>query len=327
MTVLELHRAVRYEIDKTDSLDSVGFLPEEYDYWLNSAIINKVKSKFSGSGVKREAFEQNQKRIDDLRTLVKETSISTTKGSESYDISNVYKASLPSTSYWFTLAEEADIVYKTGTSSVGTSNLTVGSYYKVEDGTITHDSTNYSDGEYFKASTTNYTESSGSPKVYLCTKKRVSINETTSDQFKFDFENPYNEYNFYNYEAKPLRLFRDNQVYLISDGNYGIANYYLTYLKKPQEISIDTITTINSGTLYDVSENNITYNSTSYTPGDTFEGVDSETSFTGSGEVRKTIDLPEHTHDEIVKEAANMMLENTENPRYQSHSIENMKSE
>jgi len=32
--------------------------------------------------------------------------------------------------------------------------------------------------------------------------------------------------------------------------------------------------------------------------------------------------LPEHTHDEIVKGAANMALENIEQPRYQTHSAE-----
>jgi hypothetical protein len=33
-------------------------------------------------------------------------------------------------------------------------------------------------------------------------------------------------------------------------------------------------------------------------------------------------DLPEHTHDEIVKMAANMMLENIEQPRYNTHMSE-----
>jgi len=33
-------------------------------------------------------------------------------------------------------------------------------------------------------------------------------------------------------------------------------------------------------------------------------------------------DLPEHTHDEVVKMAASMMLENIEQPRYQSHMNE-----
>jgi hypothetical protein len=32
--------------------------------------------------------------------------------------------------------------------------------------------------------------------------------------------------------------------------------------------------------------------------------------------------LPEHTHDEIVKLAANMVLENIEQPRYKSHDVE-----
>jgi hypothetical protein len=33
-------------------------------------------------------------------------------------------------------------------------------------------------------------------------------------------------------------------------------------------------------------------------------------------------DLPEHTHDEIVKLAVNMVLENIEQPRYKSHMVE-----
>ena len=32
--------------------------------------------------------------------------------------------------------------------------------------------------------------------------------------------------------------------------------------------------------------------------------------------------LPEHTHDEIVKNAVNMALENIEQPRYGSHQYE-----
>lgn len=323
-TVEILHRAVRYEIDKTDSLDSVGFLPEEYDYWLNSAIINEVKSKFSGSGVSREAFEQNQKRIDDLRTLVVQSSISTTNDSNKSDKPNVYKASLPSSSYWFTVGEEVDIVYKDSTESV--TSLTIDSWYKVENGSITHDGSTYEPGDYFKATTTSFT-TNDSGKVYECTIKRQGITETTSDRYKFDYENPYNEYNFYNKNAKPLRLFRDNEVHLISDGNYGVPNYYLTYLKRPQKISIEPVTEIESGILYDVSDDSITYNGTDYYPGDTFEGVEGDTTFSGSGIVRKTIDLPEQVHDKIIKEASNMMLENTGNPRYQTHSRENIKSE
>jgi hypothetical protein len=38
-------------------------------------------------------------------------------------------------------------------------------------------------------------------------------------------------------------------------------------------------------------------------------------------------DLPEHTHDEIVKSAVNMVLENIEQPRYQSHTVELNKME
>jgi len=327
-TVLGLHTAVKYEIDKTDSLDSVGFRPEEYDYWLNSAIREKVKRKFSGSGVKGEAFEQHQKRIDDLRTLVGTTSISVTRGTEDFDRPNVYKASLPS-SYWFTISEEVQIVYPTATESTGNSNLTAGTWYKVEGGTISHDGTEYSDGDYFEAATTNYTIDSGSPSVYESTTKRQGITETTSDYYTFQLSNPYSEYIFYNKQAKPLRLFTQDQVILTTDGEYGITHYYLKYLKSPQEISVSTISSgnIEEGVLYDVTKDIVTYDGTDYNPGETFVGT-SETDFTTtSGEVRKTIDLPQMVHDEIIKEAANMMLENTGNPRYQTHTIEERESE
>lgn len=324
MIVKELHRSVRYEIDKTDSLDSVGFLPEEYDYWLNAAIINIVKSKFSGSGVKREAFEQTQKRIDDLRTLVVKENIDTEKHNDDSSDVIVYKASLPSPSYWFTVGESVYIVIKTGNESIDSGDLKVGSWYKVEKDSITHEGTDYDSGDYFKAESDGY---NGDGKVYECVEKKQGITETTLDRYQFDVSNPYNEFNLHNKEAKPLRLFRGDDVYLTTDGNYHISKYELVYIKEPQKVSIDTVTEIEEDVLYDVSDSSIDYNGKTYNPGDTFIGVEGEDSFSGTGEVRKTTDLPIHTHDEIVKRTANMMLENTENPRYQTHSVENIKSE
>lgn len=39
-------------------------------YWLNQAVLKFVKTRYSGTNAKQTAFEQDQKRIDDLRTLV-----------------------------------------------------------------------------------------------------------------------------------------------------------------------------------------------------------------------------------------------------------------
>ena len=96
MTIEEMHINLKLSLDKTDTLDSVGFETEELDYWLNRAIRSLVKTKYKGSSSARgEAFEQNQKRTDDLRTLVEETTIITSNG-DSTEKPNSYQANLPS---------------------------------------------------------------------------------------------------------------------------------------------------------------------------------------------------------------------------------------
>ena len=272
------------ELDKTDALDSVGFENEELDYWLNSAIRTLTKTKYSGSG-SGGAFEQNQKRIDDLRTLVYEDVITVTRGTLSTDKPNSYKASLLSTSetYWFRVGEEVDIVYQSSTTAVATlSGLTSGNYYLVSGtGTVTHGSA-YVDGDYFLATGSTYSVSDSTTYVYPCTLKRQGITETTSDVYRQEIDNPYSEHVFENYKAKPLRIFKGSDVELITDGTYGIYNYYIKYIKKPIEVNSTT---------------------------------------------SQSSDMPEHMHDEIVKLAANMILENIESQRYQTHTIETRKVE
>lgn len=281
MTIQDMHNYLRLEIDKSDALDSVPFEPEELDYWLNSAIRSLVKTKYKGSSSARgEAFEQNQKRIDDLRTLIQEIQIIPSRGEETSDKPYSYKASLPSSpTYWFTLSEEVVIAYQSSTTV--SSTLTVGNVYKVSGESITHDGTEYTDGEYFIATTTNYT---GNGSVYQCTTKRQGITETTADTYRFYIDNPYSEHILENYKAEPLRLFKENEVELITDGNYGIIKYYLRYLSKPIEVDSLSNPVVSS-------------------------------------------DLPEHMHDEIVVLAANMILENTENPRYKTHMNEVFRTE
>lgn len=71
MTVSEMHNAFRQQIDKSTSLTgSVDFLSEEIDYWLNEAQERFIKQRMFGTNYKQLVFEQNEKRIDDLRTLV-----------------------------------------------------------------------------------------------------------------------------------------------------------------------------------------------------------------------------------------------------------------
>jgi len=70
-----MHIAVKLGLDKNEGLTYPAFETEELDFWLNEAIDRFVKTRYSGTNVKGESFEQSQKRVDDLRTLVTEVRI------------------------------------------------------------------------------------------------------------------------------------------------------------------------------------------------------------------------------------------------------------
>ena len=223
-----MHTFFKLEMDKsiTAGLDLPAFEAEEIDYWLNEAIRKFVKTRYSGQNLKGESFEQSQKRIDDLRTLIEEEDLTPSSGG-SDDKPNSFIASLTSLSetYWMTISEEVIIQYtKLGDSSTST--------------------------------------------------KRQGVTQCTADTYRSHIDDPYSEHILHYEMAKPLRLFKGDSVELITDGNYDVTKYWIRYLKKPTEVVHST-------------------------------GTD--------------CDLPDHTHNEIVKIAANMALENVEQPRYQTH--------
>ena len=72
MTVYpDMHNAFRLHVDKSTSLvGSVDFLPEEIDFWLNEAQDRFIKERLSGNNYLQKKFDETQKRIDDIRTLI-----------------------------------------------------------------------------------------------------------------------------------------------------------------------------------------------------------------------------------------------------------------
>ena len=78
MTVNEMHIAVNLGVQKLASFQADVLLPEEVDYELNLAMMRFIKQRYNtSSNVKGKGFEQSQKRIDDLRALVSESTKST----------------------------------------------------------------------------------------------------------------------------------------------------------------------------------------------------------------------------------------------------------
>jgi len=71
MTVQEMHYALEQGLQRIAANAYDYLLNEEKDYWLNRAMERFIKDRaFITGDVKRIGFEGNQKRLDDIRTLV-----------------------------------------------------------------------------------------------------------------------------------------------------------------------------------------------------------------------------------------------------------------
>lgn len=83
---------------------------------------------------------------------------------------------------------------------------------------------------------------------------RKGIKEVTSDTYRSNLDDVYSEHNLQYGDAKPLRLFENDKVLLITDGNYTIEAYYLRYYKLPNEVDLDAYLADNTTGLLDLPE-------------------------------------------------------------------------
>lgn len=339
MTVSEMHIAFDLLLDKTNSLQYPSFLPEEKDFWLNMALRKFIKTRYSGLNVKQEGFEQSQKRIDDLRTIIRELTIPCTSTGaikpNAYVLTNGFSnASFYVTPYWLSLGEEALIYYVPTTSlptTVLSGSLSVGEVYRVIGGSITHNALPISTNSFFIAAAATYT---GAGHCVATTSKRVGVVDITSDSYRSKVDDPIADFRLHYDEAKPLRLFYNNTIEFITDSNYLVKSAYIRFIKQPASINYTTTTGVASGNIvpgktYQVATaGTVTYPATvgaSYALGSTFIGLDDYTTYTPGGGatvnlIQSNSDLAESTHEEIVSLAVQLALENIEQPRFQSNA-------
>ncbi len=69
--------------------------------------------------------------------------------------------------------------------------------------------------------------------------KRRGIVQTTEDTYRPMVDNAFGEHILENGSAKPLRLRRRKNVYFVTDGNYDVTEYYITYIKQPVEVNYE----------------------------------------------------------------------------------------
>ena len=116
MTPRQMQSGFEYELAKHDSSAMVE--SDTIFYWLNQAIERLTKLKYSGSE-DGKSFEQTQKRIDDLRSLISEERLYLIPGIDGLNKPYSYVAELP-IDYWFTVQEETTCQFQdiTGTTTI-----------------------------------------------------------------------------------------------------------------------------------------------------------------------------------------------------------------
>lgn len=71
--------------------------------------------------------------------------------------------------------------------------------------------------------------------------KTRDVLEATIETVDRMLENSLSEYHLHHNQARPIRLYTENKIVLITDGNYGIAKYILTYLRYAKDLGKDLV--------------------------------------------------------------------------------------
>ena len=260
MRYIDLQAAFELEINKLDE-GLTKPKSDDIEYWLNIGLDKFMKTRYSGVNAKGEGFEQSQKRIDDLRTLL-------VRIVYQYPVDNVYN-------FQYTFRYHTTI---TPEEIAAGNYLTVEKTYN-EDRYIATLPSNYmfaiGEDTYIASSNSGWPKDNGLP-----IPRHTSVIECTNENITEKLNNSLSEHKLHRNYARPLRLYIDNTIQFYTDNNYVVEGFALTYLKYPNKIDIHT------------------------KPFDEY------------------IDMPTHTHIEIIKLAAQAYLENQTNQRYNSYSNE-----
>lgn len=206
MNITEMHQSFRFSMDKMDGLNYPNFQPEEIDLLLNQGQDRFTKQRYGLNNFKRESFEETQKRTDDLRELIRDTSL--TASHTSANLLPQPQATfytLP-TDYWFIIQERIEQTCD-----------------KCNDHEIVETFIDGDTGEQITVTT---------PVKYAEVRpiQHNDFDKVIKDAFKRpDYD-------------KVLRLMYTDKIEIITSTHCAPFKYRIRYIKKPQAMSITTPT-------------------------------------------------------------------------------------
>ena len=311
MTIAEMHIAINQGLQKIGSFHADNFLPEEIDLELNKQILRFVEQRYNKKGNKYQTgFEESQKRIDDLRSLVVEYSQNTNYKSQIGPKHYIDSFTLPipvasggqqfeANDYLHLLNVRAlveysgcetvdwDYEYELDYCECSVSPLVYTNPNLCEDAghvwfCVHMQSGNRIVGTYLRDDNDNLIYD-GNGALTLNSHKSTTSSRCTFAQHDDIFtllNDPFNTTTF----KKPLYTVIGNNLDVYTDNTFVVPSVKITYLRYPAVVDSVTSPTVNC-------------------------------------------DLPLHTHQEIVDKTVNSLLEAISDPRYQTQSVEVLKSE
>jgi hypothetical protein len=309
MTIQEMHIGVQQGIQKISSHQVDIFLPQEMDLAINKNINKFVSQRYGKqSNTKQKGFEESQKRIDDLRTLVVEYSDNTTFKSQIGENAFIDTFRLPvvgntasDENYRHLINVRALVEHQgckklnwdyeyfvdTCECSITVAGSTVQEQFDNCAQTLGAEWVcSYTQSDYRMAGT--YLVDANGDLVYgmdgtltLDASKRTTMSSCKFAQQDdiFDLlQDPFNKTKI----TSPLYTILNENLDMYTDNSFVVSSVKITYLKHPAIVNIMSNT---------------------------------------------NCDLPVHTHQEIVDMTINSLLEAISDPRYQTQSVEVLKSE
>lgn len=224
MTYLELQASFELEINKIDAnLEKPKSV--DIEYWLNRGLEKFYKTRYTGSNPKGLGFEQDQKRIDDLRTLI------CTKHCELDEET------------WYLNQENTSDIKLSNQDKLLLESMPIDKIYAA------------SNNKFYIRLPKDYVFLLGDTSSIIpidnddlkCAKRdndgniipwRDDTIEATIETVDKQFRNTLSEHKIKYNRARPLRLIQENVITLITDGNYTVSEYSYSYLRRPNEINI-----------------------------------------------------------------------------------------